>query len=144
MAKTTRPKSALPYIQQLLEDEFVQEQLREAVGAIRTAYVRARRQRGQATEDKRLYSSLRQAATSIRNAGIALQRRKPEPKRRKRKAVTVALAIGGCVAMTIRLQKLQSQQARDSQSATAGAQSFPAGGPDAAQLVAGAAVETAP
>jgi ferric-dicitrate binding protein FerR (iron transport regulator) len=115
MAKTTRSKSALTYVQQVLEDEFVQEQLREAAGGIRAAYLRARSRRGQATEDKRLYGSLRHAATSIRNAGIALQRRKPEPKRRKRKALTVALAIGGCVAMTIRLQKLQSQQAGGSQ-----------------------------
>lgn len=108
MAKTGRAKAALPYLQRVLEDEFAQEQLRNAVGGMRAAYVRARTQRSQAAGDKALYSNLRQAATSIRNAAVALQRPEP-PKRRMRKAAGFGLGLGGCVLLTMKLQKLQSQ-----------------------------------
>jgi hypothetical protein len=74
MAKTKNAKSALPHVQRLLEDEYVQEQIRNAATGLRNAYGRAARKRAQATEDKKLYGSLRHAATSIRNATIALQR----------------------------------------------------------------------
>lgn len=107
-------KSAFPYVQRLLEDEFIQEQLREAAGGLRAVYMRARSKRGQAAEDKRLYRDLRQAATSIRDAMSGLQRPKPQPKRRARKLATIALAIGGCAWLTIKLQKLQSQDASSS------------------------------
>lgn len=92
MAKTARAKSALPYIQRVLEDEFVQEQLRNAAGGMRAAYLRARKQRSQAADDKTLYRNLRHAASSIRNA-TALQRPEP-PKRRARKAAAIGVAIG--------------------------------------------------
>jgi ferric-dicitrate binding protein FerR (iron transport regulator) len=107
MAKTKKAKAAVPYARRLLEDEYVQEQLRNAAGGLRTAYERARRERGKAAEDKHLYSNLRHAATSIRNAATALQRPKPapKPKRRARKVAILVLAVGGCALLTIRLQK---------------------------------------
>lgn len=110
MAKTTKAKAAAPYARRLLEDEYVQEQLRHAAAGLRVAYERARRQRGQATEDKRFYRNLQQAATSIRKAILALQRPKPEPRRgRTRKIMVLAFAIGGTAWLTIKLQKHQSQ-----------------------------------
>ena len=110
MAKTRKAKSAVPYARRLLEDEYVQEQLRNAAGGLRSAYERARRQRGQATEDKRLYRNLREAATSIRKATLALQRPKPKPKRRRiGKIAILAFAIGGTAWLTMKLQKHQSQ-----------------------------------
>jgi ferric-dicitrate binding protein FerR (iron transport regulator) len=117
MAKTRKTESALPYLQRLLEDEFVQEQLRNAALGVRGAYGRARRKRSQAADDKLLYRNVRKAATSVRNAASALRRPEPPPpKRRLRKVVGVALAIGGCVWLTVRLQKLQSQGSGDSSS----------------------------
>ncbi|MBV9467499.1 MAG: hypothetical protein JO169_15415 [Solirubrobacterales bacterium] len=113
MAKTGQAKSALPYIQRLLEDEFVQEQLRSAVNGARAAYARARRQRGEAVDDKRLYGNLRQAASSTRNLTRALRPARPKPKRRVRKLATVALAIGGCAWLTMRLQRLAGRPQQD-------------------------------
>jgi ferric-dicitrate binding protein FerR (iron transport regulator) len=108
MAKTDKAKSALPYARRLLEDEYVQEQLRSAAVALRTAYGRARAERADATEDKRLYGHVREAAISLRKATTALQRPKPAPrKRRFRKAATLAFALGGSAWLT---GKLQSQQ----------------------------------
>jgi hypothetical protein len=101
MAKTKNAKSALPHVQRLLEDEYVQEQIRNAAAALRNAYGRAARKRAQATEDKKLYSSLRHAATSIRNATIALRRPpEPPPKHHARSILIIALAIGATVMIT--------------------------------------------
>src|SRR5947208_14450523 len=92
-----KAESAVPYIRRVLEDEYVQAQLRSAASGMRAVYRRASRQGGQAAEDKRLYGNLRQAATSIRKATVALQRPKPEPKRRVRKIAIAALAAGGAL-----------------------------------------------
>jgi ferric-dicitrate binding protein FerR (iron transport regulator) len=120
MAKSNNAKSALPYARRLLEDEYVQEQLRNAAGGLRAAYDRARKQRAQAPEDKRLYGHVREAATSIRNAATALQRPKPKPKRRLRKVAVLAGAVGACALLTMKLQKQQKPAA----------QAYPAAGPE--------------
>jgi hypothetical protein len=108
MATTSKAKSALPYVQRLLEDKYVQDQLRDATVGVRSTYRRAVRRRGQATDDKKLYRSLRRAATSIRNATIALRRPEPPPKRRGRKMLVIALCAGGTALLAILVQKQQS------------------------------------
>jgi hypothetical protein len=101
MANTKTATSALPYLQRLLEDDYVQEQLLDAAAGLRTAYGRAAYKRAQAAEDKKLYSSLRRAATSIRNAAIALrQAPEPPPKHRGRNILIIAFAVGATIAMT--------------------------------------------
>src|SRR5690348_9428678 len=108
MAKSNKAASALPYARRLIEDEYVQEQLRNAAGGLRAAYERARKERAQATDDKRLYGHLREAATSIRKAGVALQGPKAKPKRRVRKVAILAFAMGGTALLTLKLQKQQA------------------------------------
>ena len=95
------------YVRQVLEDEYVQEQLRNAATGLRDMYERTRRKRAQAAEDKRVYANLRQAATSIRNAAAALQKKpEPEPKRRRlRKVAVLAVAIGGTAWLAMKMQK---------------------------------------
>jgi ferric-dicitrate binding protein FerR (iron transport regulator) len=106
MANTSRAKSALPYLTRLLEDDYVQAELRSAAEGLRVIYERTRNERAKATDDKRVYANLRRAATSIRNAAGALQRPKPPPKKRRaRKIATLAIAGGGCALLTIKLQK---------------------------------------
>jgi hypothetical protein len=96
--KTKQAKSAVPYVQRLAEDDYIQAQLRNAAGRLREATARARRKRGRAVEDKKLYANLSEAATSIRKAAGRLQR-KPKPKRRGRKVAVVALAAGGAALL---------------------------------------------
>ena len=109
MAKSKKVESAGPYARRLLEDEYVQEQLRRAAAGFRVAYERVRRERGQATEDKRFYRSLQQAATSTREAIVALRRPEPEPKRgRSGRIMLVVLVIGGTAWLTVKLHKHQS------------------------------------
>jgi len=100
MAKTERAKQALPYLRGLADDEYVQEQIRNALDGLTGVSRRIARKRGRAAEDKKLYDNLRQAATSVRNASHALQRRKAEPKRRSRRIIA-AVAVGGGVAVLI-------------------------------------------
>jgi hypothetical protein len=100
MAKTERAKQALPYLRGLADDEYVQEQVRNALDGLASVSRRIARKRGRAAEDKKLYDNLRQAATSVRNASHALQRRKAEPKRRGRRIIA-AVAVGGGVAVLI-------------------------------------------
>jgi hypothetical protein len=100
MAKTERAKQALPYLRGLADDEYVQEQIRNALDGLAGVSRRIARERGKAAEDKKLYDNLRQAATSVRNASRALQRRKAEPKRRGRKVIAAA-AMGGGIAVLI-------------------------------------------
>ena len=107
MANSSRAKSALPYLQRLLEDEYVQQQLRDAVTGLRDAYGRAARERAQAADDRKLYRNLRRAATSIRNATTAL-RPEPAPKRRGRKLLIVGLAGSGA-AMLARFGRSRAQ-----------------------------------
>jgi hypothetical protein len=122
MAKTKQAKSAAPYLQRLVEDEYVQQQLRMAAARLREAYGRASRKRGKAAEDKKLYDNLRDAVTSTRRAALALQRRQPEPKRRGRKLLVVAVAGGG-VAIILSgpgRKKLQSAFSKESPAPAAG------------------------
>ncbi len=99
MARRKKTKSAVPYLERLAQDEYVQEQLGNAATRLTDAYGRVSRQRGKAAEDKKLYGNLREAATSIRNATLALQRRRPKQKRRGRKFLVVVLAGGGAAVI---------------------------------------------
>jgi hypothetical protein len=82
MAKKKPPKSASEYVQRLFEDEYIQNQIRDAAGGLRSA------------EDKKLYSNVRQSATSIRKAIVALRRPEPEPEPKHRlRTVLIAIAV---------------------------------------------------
>jgi hypothetical protein len=95
MASDKPPKSPIHYVQRLLEDDYVQEQLREAAIGLRAAYGRVSRKRVAAAEDKKLYGNLQQATTSIRKALVALQRPKPKPQHRIRKVALAVVVVGG-------------------------------------------------
>ena len=101
-------QASAPYIRRLAEDKQVQEQLRNAAGALRTAYQRTSRKGGKAAEDKKVYASLREAATSLRTAAFRLQEPKRQPKRRLQKLGAAVLAAGSAV-LVFRHQKTDSQ-----------------------------------
>jgi ferric-dicitrate binding protein FerR (iron transport regulator) len=118
MAKT-EAKQALPYLRGLADDEYVHDQIRNAIDGLASASKRIARKRGKAAEDKKLYANLRHAATSVRNASRALQRRKPEPKRRGRKLIAVAAAAGGVALVITQRERLKSTLAGDRDGETA-------------------------
>jgi hypothetical protein len=79
-------------IEQLLDNEYAQEQLREGVKNLRAAYERASKRRVKKAQDKRLRRQLQSAAASIAEAARAFQsgRQKPKPRWGRR-----LLLVGG-------------------------------------------------
>ena len=98
MAKDKPSKTATSYVQRLLEDEYVQNQVRDAAAGVRSAYLRARRRPAQAPQDKKFYDNVRQAAVSMRKAVTAIKRQPeppPKPKHRVRKVAAAVVIVGG-------------------------------------------------
>lgn len=92
-----------PYVQRLIEDEDLRENLRDAFESARTAYGRATGNgKGPVkavTSDKKVQKELRKAAENLQEASERL--RKP-PKRRSRLGRLLLLAIiGGIVALIV-------------------------------------------
>jgi hypothetical protein len=116
MAPKQSERSAKYYIERLLEDEYVQRQLLEAAGGIRSAYGRVATKRAKAAEDKELFGNLRRASTAIRKASIALRRPEPEPPRRGR-AVAVAIAVLAGTVLIIRRGPKHAEPAEQMQGA---------------------------
>lgn len=92
-----------PYVQRLIEDEELRDNLREAFEAARGAYSRATGNGKGAvkavTSDKKVQKDLRSAAESLRDASEALR----EPKKRKRKGRLGRLILFALVAAGIAL-----------------------------------------
>jgi hypothetical protein len=89
-----------PYAQELVENAYVQENLRDGVEKLQAAYRRARKRRVEPTRDERLRRQVRSAAGSIAEAGRALRsgRRKPQPRWGTRLAVIAGLGVAGAAA----------------------------------------------
>lgn len=83
-----------PYVQELLDNEYAQENLLDGAAKLRAAYERSKKRRVKAAHDRKLRRQLRVAALSLGEGARALAggRRKP-PKRRGRRLM-VLLGIG--------------------------------------------------
>jgi hypothetical protein len=89
-----------PYVQRLVEDEELRENLRSAFESARKAYTRMSNGKGPVkavTEDKKVQRELRDAATSLKDAAESLRGGRKK-KRGKGRLLLVAL-IGGAVAL---------------------------------------------
>jgi hypothetical protein len=83
-----------PYIEELLDNEYAQENLLNGAARLRAAYERSKKRRVNAARDRKLRRQLMVAALSLGEGAKALAggRRKP-PKRRGRRLVML-LGIG--------------------------------------------------
>ena len=88
-----------PYVQRLVEDDELRENLRTAYESARKAYGRMNGKTPQkALENKKVQKDLKEAATSLKSAADALR----EPKRKKRsrgKGLFALALIGGIGAL---------------------------------------------
>jgi len=99
-----------PYVQRIIEDDDLRENIRDALDRTRKAY--ARLSNGKAPtkalmEDKKLQKDLREAATSLRDVGVAL-REGPKRKRKRRlgrKLFILAVGAGLALALSEGLRK---------------------------------------
>ena len=90
--------SALTYIERLLDEPYVQEEVGHAASRLRDAYGRASARRARdAVQDQKLYAQVRDAATSLVSA-VRVLGGEPPPKHRGRRLV-VLLGLGAVVAI---------------------------------------------
>jgi hypothetical protein len=100
-ASTTIARSA-SYAGRLLENGYLQENVRDGVADLRAAYARARRRSAAAAaQDRKLHRRLRRGVGSLAEAAVALKTGREKPKRRGRLLITLA-AVGGVAAVVIR------------------------------------------
>jgi uncharacterized protein (UPF0147 family) len=90
-----------PYVQRLIEDEDLRDNIREAVDAARDAYTRILNGKGPAKaimEDKKVHKDLRKAAESLREASEQLRGKRR--KSRLGRLILIAL-IGAAIALLL-------------------------------------------
>ena len=89
------------YVQRLIEDEDLRENLRTAYESARAAYARMSNGKGPqaALNDKKTQKQLREAATSLKDAADAL--RDAKPKRKKRGRGLLVLTVGVILAFAL-------------------------------------------
>jgi len=92
-----------PYVQRLIEDAELRDNLREAYESTRKAY--GRLSNGKAPtksllEDKKLHKELSNAAEALRDAGTAL-RSGPKKKKRRLGRVLLLGIVGGALALAL-------------------------------------------
>jgi chemotaxis response regulator CheB len=107
MASDTETKAGI-YAQRLLDNEYVQDNLAQAVESLRAAYRRASKRRVEPTRDEKLRRQVRAAARSLTEAASALKTGRQKPKRRpgRRLIVVLALGVGGAAALLAARRKL--------------------------------------
>ena len=93
--------TARPYVQRLIDDDDLRENLREAYEAGRDAYSRAAgaKRPSDVLEDKKLHKHLSNASESLRAASEAL--REPEKKRGSLGKLLLIAIVGGIVALAV-------------------------------------------
>jgi len=92
-----------PYVQRLVEDEDLRENIMEAYESLKKAYGRLSNGKGPAKvvlDDKRFQKELRTAAISLRDAGEAL-REGPKRKKRHWGRRLLVLAVGAGLALAL-------------------------------------------
>jgi hypothetical protein len=97
-----------PYVQRLVEDDELRDNLRTAYDSARNAYERIANGKGPAKailDDKKTQKELREAATSLRDAADSLRGAKRKKKSRKGRILLVLVAAGAALALSEGLRK---------------------------------------
>ena len=111
MAATESASRLEPYVERLLQNAYVQDNLLDAVGNLREAYERAQKRRVEPARDEKIRHQLRQAALSLKEAGEALKsgRQKPKKRRAKRMLMLASLGAVGVAAALAASEELRSK-----------------------------------
>ena len=88
-------KAAGPYVNRLLNEDRVHDELVEAGDHLGQVYRRLSRRKAKAVEDKGLYIHLRKGLVALRNAGRDVAE---PPSHRGRNALVLVLVVGGAAA----------------------------------------------
>jgi adenylosuccinate synthase len=98
-----------PYVQRLVEDDELRENLRTAYESARKAYERMSNGKGPAKallDDKKTKKELKEAATSLRDAADTLRGAKAKKKKRRRgRVLLLIVGAGAALALSEGLRK---------------------------------------
>ncbi|MDX6642569.1 MAG: hypothetical protein QOD76_531 [Solirubrobacteraceae bacterium] len=102
-SNAAKAASSNPYVQRIIQDSDLRDNIRDAYEHTRSAYARLANGKGPSKallEDKKLQRDLRDATVSLREVGTAL---KDGPRRRKRRTGRrlLILAIGAGLALAL-------------------------------------------
>lgn len=92
-----------PYVQELLDNEYAQENLLEGAAKLRAAYERSKKRRVKAARDRKLRRQLRVAALSLAEGAKALADGRRTPPKRRRRRLVMLLGIGALVGTGVAL-----------------------------------------
>ena len=111
MAATESASRLGPYVERLLQNAYVQDNLLDAVENLREAYERAQKRRVEPARDEKIRHQLRQAALSLKEAGEALKsgRQKPKKHRAKRMLIVASLGAVGTAAALAASEEFRSK-----------------------------------
>ena len=100
-----------PYVERLLQNAYVQDNLLDAVENLREAYERAQKRRVEPARDEKIRRQLRQSVLSLQKAGEALKSGRQKPKKRgaKRTLVFASLGAVGVAAALAASEELRSK-----------------------------------
>jgi hypothetical protein len=94
MALTNAPSRMLPLAQELLDNQYARENLREGAEKLRDAYGRAQKRRVKPSRDRKLRRQFEAAIAALDEGTAALASGRAKPKRTGRKVVLTVLALG--------------------------------------------------
>ena len=83
-----------PYVERLLQNAYVQDNLLDAVENLREAYERAQKRRVEPARDEKIRRQLRQSALSLQKAGEALKSGRQKPKKPRAKRMLMLASLG--------------------------------------------------
>jgi len=105
MSATDQIARVTPYLERLLADDQIQDQLTDALAALRRSSRRAKgRGPAQALNDRRLRRQLTAAAGSLTQAIRALSQPEPPKRHWLRRAFLLAVAAGGATVAWQRMK----------------------------------------
>lgn len=98
MASTDAPSRLLPLAEELLDNRYARDNLREGAEKLRDAYGRSRKRRVKPSRDRKLRRQFEAAITALDEGAAALASGRKKPKRTGRKVVLTVLAVTGVAA----------------------------------------------
>jgi hypothetical protein len=103
-AKAARSAGTNPYIQRLVHDAELRDNLRDAIDLSRKAYSRLSNGKAPSKalmEDKKLHKELREAAGSLRDVGMALREGPKRQRKRRLGRKLLVLGVGAGLALAL-------------------------------------------
>lgn len=98
MAVTDAPSRLMPLAEELLDNSYARENLRQGAEKLRDAYGRSQKRRVKPTSDRKLRRQFEAAIAAIDEGTAALASGRKKPKRTGRKVVLTTLAVAAAGA----------------------------------------------